>query len=70
MNVWLTHSDGQYGTRPLTDEEAADAKAKGCTVVYVRREVWEAWEVHLRQSAVWDTLWTMLNNEHYRGGPT
>lgn len=40
MHVWLTHGDGQYCTRPLTEEEAKDAKVKGCTVVHVDDAVW------------------------------
>jgi hypothetical protein len=63
MHVWLTHSDGNYCTRAMTEAEAIEAEAKGCTIVHVREEVWAAWQTHLQQSAVFDTMWTMLDNE-------
>jgi hypothetical protein len=65
MHVWLTHSDGMYRTRALTEDEAKTASRNGCTVVWVREEVWAAWQVHLQQSAVFDTMWTMLDNEKF-----
>lgn len=62
MYVWLTHSDGQYCTRPVSGERAAnDLRAKGHTVVHVRDGVWQAWEAHLRQDQVFQALWQALD---------
>jgi hypothetical protein len=61
--IHLTYQDGLYCTQQLPEADALEAQAKGYDIVKVREAVWKAWEAHLQEAAVWDTLWHQLANQ-------
>lgn len=65
MKLLLDWSDGHYSTRPLTDDEAAQAEAAGCTVAHVEDRVYEAYLRHCEQDGIWQALWRAISNEQY-----
>lgn len=54
--VRIEHSAGRYHTRPLTDEEAANAQP-GDVVVSLEGNLRDAYRRHCEQDAVWQALW-------------
>jgi hypothetical protein len=61
----LDHMDGRYSTRLLTDEEAADRKARGLDVAYVEDTVWQEYLRHCGQDGIWQALWRAISNEQW-----
>lgn len=64
MKFTLDYMDGRYHTRPITGEDVDQLLEQGLDyhVCEVEDAVYQAWEAHLRQDAVFQALFREIDN--------
>jgi len=61
--IKLDYWDGKCSATPVSEEESEQLQKQGCVVVDISAIKLAEWEVHLKQSKIWDDFWKKLANE-------
>ena len=67
MWVKLEWTDGAVSAKQVGPDDVDKLRDLGCDVVMINPALWPAWQAHMAQVALWDSLWSALANEASRG---